>query len=107
MKTESRENMRGGEGSVNFVHLVDTETEKHTRMLAEITLAPGCSVGYHDHQNETEYYFILSGSGMVNDNGAEKPVKAGDSIITGNGASHGLKNTGNVPLVFTAVIITY
>lgn len=106
MKTETREKMRGGEGNVKFVHLAEAAKENHTRILAEITLDPGCSVGYHDHQDETEYYFFLSGTGIANDNGKEITVNAGDSMITGNGASHGVKNTGNVPLVFHAVIIT-
>ena len=106
-KTEFKEKMRDGEGSVKIVYLVDTEKEKHTRMLGEITLNSGCSIGYHQHVNETEYYFILSGTGTVNDDGIEKKVRAGDSIITGNGASHSIKNTGTEPLVFHAVIITY
>jgi mannose-6-phosphate isomerase-like protein (cupin superfamily) len=107
MKTEIKEKMRGGEGSVSFVHLVDCEKEKNIRMLAEITLPPGSSIGGHSHEAETEYFLILSGSGTVNDNGTETPVQAGDSIITGNGASHSISNTGNVPLVFHAIIVTY
>jgi mannose-6-phosphate isomerase-like protein (cupin superfamily) len=107
MKTEQKEKMRDGEGVVQIRHLVDTANEKHTRMLGEITLAPGCSIGYHQHDNETEYYFIISGSGAVNDNGTEVQVNAGDSVTTGNGASHSIKNTGNSPLIFHAVIITY
>jgi len=107
MKTEVKENMRGGDGSADYVELVDCEHEKNVRMIAELTLKPGCSIGYHSHESETEYYIILSGSGTVNDNGEEKPVKAGDAVITGNGESHGIRNTGAVPLVFNAVIVTY
>ena len=107
MKTDVMEKMRDGEGSTKITHLVNTETEKHTRMLAEVTLESGCSIGYHPHNNETEYYFILSGTGTVNDDGTEVAVNAGDSVITGNGASHSIKNTGKEPLVFHAVIITY
>jgi quercetin dioxygenase-like cupin family protein len=107
MKTEQKEKMRDGEGMVLIRHLVDTENEKHTRMLGEITLEPGCSIGYHQHNNETEYFFIISGSGTLNDNGTEVQVNAGDSIITGNGASHAIKNTGDAPLILHAVIITY
>jgi mannose-6-phosphate isomerase-like protein (cupin superfamily) len=107
MKTEVKEKMRGGEGSVSFVYLVDCEHEKNIRMLAELTLQPGSSIGQHNHENETEYYIILSGSGVVDDNGTEKQIKAGDSIITGNGASHSIKNTGIVPLVFHAIIVTH
>jgi mannose-6-phosphate isomerase-like protein (cupin superfamily) len=107
MKTEVKEKMRGGEGSAAFVHLVDCEKEKNIRMLAELTLQPGSSIGKHNHESETEYYIILSGSGTVNDDGKDVPVKAGDTIITGNGASHSISNTGPVPLVFHAIIVTY
>ena len=107
MKSEVMEKMRGGEGSVNITHLVDASKEKHTRLLAEATLNPGCSIGYHVHDNETEYYFIMSGKGIVNDDGTEVEVKAGDTVVTGNGASHSIKNSGTEPLIFHAVIITY
>ena len=107
MKTEVKEKMRGGEGSTAFVHLADCEKEKNIRMLAELTLQPGSSIGKHSHDNETEYYIILSGSGMVDDNGKETQVKTGDAVITGNGAFHSITNTGSVPLVFHAAIVTY
>ena len=107
MKTEIKEKMRDGDGSANITYLVNTENEKHTRMLAEVTLLSGSSIGNHNHENETEYYFIISGNGTVNDDGKEVSVSAGDSVITGNGASHSIKNTGTAPLIFVAVIITY
>jgi mannose-6-phosphate isomerase-like protein (cupin superfamily) len=107
MMTEVMEKVRGGEGQTEFVHLVDCKNEKNIRLLAELTLLPGSSVGNHNHESETEYYIILSGSGTVNDNGTETPVNAGDVIITGNGASHSISNTGTAPLVFHAVIVTY
>ncbi|MDR2371048.1 MAG: cupin domain-containing protein [Treponema sp.] len=107
MKTETKEKMRGGEGTISFVHFADCANEKNIRMLAELTVPPGASIGYHQHNSETEYFLVVSGSGVVNDNGAEKPVAAGDAVITGGGVSHGVKNTGNVPLVMHAVIVTY
>jgi len=107
MKTEVKEKMRGGEGKAELVHLVDCENEKNIRLLAEITLMPGCSIGGHSHEAETEYFVILSGEGIVDDNGIEKPVKAGDTMITGNGASHSIRNNGSVPLVFHGIIVTY
>ncbi|MCL2128838.1 MAG: cupin domain-containing protein [Treponema sp.] len=107
MKIEIKEHMRDGDGSTQIRYLLDAANEKNTRMLAEITLEPGSSIGYHEHVSETEYYFIISGNGTVNDDGKEVKVNPGDAIITGNGASHSIKNTGDVPLVFHAVIITY
>ena len=107
MKVEEKEHMRDGEGSTHLTYLLDGSTQKNARMFAEVNLNPGCSIGYHRHDSETEYYFILAGTGIVNDDGREVQIKQGDSIITGNGASHSIKNTGSVPLVFHAVIVTY
>ena len=107
MKVEDKERMRDGEGTTHFTYLLDGSTQKNARMFAEVILKPGCSIGYHQHESETEYYFILSGTGIVNDDGTEVQVKQGDSVITGNGAFHSIKNTGSVPLVFHAIIVTY
>ncbi|WP_010263717.1 cupin domain-containing protein [Treponema primitia] len=107
MGTEKKEKMRGGEGIVNFTYFVPSDTEKNARMLAELSLEPGASIGYHKHDNETEYFIFISGTGTANDNGTEVSVKPGDVIITGNGASHGVKNTGSVPLVLNALIVTH
>ncbi|MDR2482933.1 MAG: cupin domain-containing protein [Treponema sp.] len=106
MKTERKENMRGGEGAASLTHFTGGP-ERHTRLAAELSLPPGASIGYHQHTDETEYFVFLEGSGVVNDNGADIPVQKGDVMITGGGASHGVKNTGAVPLVFNAFIITY
>ncbi|MDR1803553.1 MAG: cupin domain-containing protein [Treponema sp.] len=107
MKVEDKERMRDGEGTTHMTYLLDGSMEKNARLFAEVTLNPGCSIGYHRHDSETEYYFILSGTGTVNDDGKEVQVKQGDSVITGNGASHSIKNNGSVPLVFHAIIVTY
>jgi len=107
MKVEDKEKMRDGEGTTHLTYLVESNSQKNARMFAEITLNPGCSIGYHQHISETEYYFILSGTGIVDDDGTEVEVKQGDSIITGNGASHSIRNSGSVPLVLYAIIVTY
>ena len=105
MRTEVKEKVRGGEGSVQFTYLVETATEKHATLLAEVSVPPGASIGPHTHDLDVEYYFIISGSGIVNDNGTDTEVKTGDAVITKDGASHSISNTGNVPLVFHAVIV--
>ena len=107
LKSEVREKPRGGEGNATFLHLVEGKgaVQKYTSLLAEITLPPGSSIGPHSHTDDMEYYIILEGDGKVNDNGLEKSVTKGDVMITGNGETHSISNTGNVPLVFHAVII--
>lgn len=66
-------------------------------------LHAGAAIGYHP-QKEDEVYYILSGTGVMQMNGGEFPVKSGDAILTRPGSSHGLKQTGKDDLV---LIITY
>jgi mannose-6-phosphate isomerase-like protein (cupin superfamily) len=54
-----------------------------------------------------EIFFVVHGKGTVNDNGTLSEVKAGDAILTGNGASHSVENTGESPLEMIAVILLY
>lgn len=61
-------------------------------------LHPGAAIGYH-LQKEDEVYYILSGTGIMQMNGNEFVVKAGDGILTRPGSSHGLKQTGKEDLV--------
>ena len=75
-------------------------------LYAEVTLEPGCSLGFHMHYGESETYYILTGEGEYNDNGTSwRHVKAGDITFTPDGRGHGLANTGNTDLVFMALII--
>jgi len=105
MKTEVKEKLRGGAGSTGIAHCLDCEKVKHVTLFAEMTLQPGCSIGDHRHDNETEYYIIISGSGKVNDNGAEVTVNPGDVVVTVSGEHHGIENTGSVSLLFYAIIV--
>jgi len=66
-------------------------------------LHPGSAIGYH-LQKEDEIYYIISGTGEMQMNGKNFPVKAGDAILTRPGSSHGLKQTGKNDLV---IIINY
>ena len=107
MNTEIKKNMRGGEGEITLLHMVEKERMKNARLLSKITIPPGAGIGEHEHVNETEYYIILKGMGIVNDDGVEKEAIPGSVIITGGGAKHSIKNTGNTDLEMIAVIITY
>ena len=75
------------------------------RVFAHTTVWPGCSLGYHVHANESETYYILSGTGEFNDNGELKTVQAGDVTFTPAGEGHGIKNTGSEPMDLIALIL--
>lgn len=100
------ENLAGGAGHVIIKNLLGADEMKNAaRFYAEVTLEPGCEIGYHQHLNESETYYILVGTGTYNDNGEKREVKAGDVTFTDHGASHGLLNTGTQNLVLMALIL--
>jgi len=105
MRQEIKTNMRGGDGDIKLLHLAEGANLINSRLLSSITISPGCSIGDHEHKNETEYYIILNGDGVVVDDGVEKSVGKGDLVITGNGATHSIRNSGVVDLELIAIII--
>lgn len=102
-----RENLFGGEGAVKMQHLLNASEEMlgKGRLFAHFILEPGCSIGYHVHEGEAETYYFLRGIGEVNDNGELKTVHPGDVAHTNDGEGHGLKNIGDEPLEFVALIL--
>jgi mannose-6-phosphate isomerase-like protein (cupin superfamily) len=108
MITEVRERMRDGEGKVEILHIIKKDdTKGKIRLFAKVKLNKGCSIGMHSHEGEDEVFYILSGRGMAIDDGKEYAVGPGDAIVTGDGASHSIANTGDEPLEFMAVILLY
>lgn len=108
MVTSSIEKMRDGEGNTQMMPIfTKDEMLGKCRLFNVITLEPGCSIGTHTHDQEEEIYYILSGTGLVDDNGQMVNVEPGDAVKTGNGEFHSIKNNGDVPLVFMAVIILF
>ncbi len=102
--TELREHMRGGNGAAALTALA-REIPKNLRLYTMIRLAPGASIGYHVHENETELFHFLSGSGVADDNGTKVAVSGGDTLSTPNGFGHSVENNGSEDLVFLAVIV--
>jgi mannose-6-phosphate isomerase-like protein (cupin superfamily) len=70
--------------------------------LAEATIAAGDSVIEHYHKLTEEFYFILSGTGLMKINDEEEQVHPGDTVIILPGMRHKISNNGNIPLVLLA-----
>jgi len=104
-----REEMRGGDGKVKIEHLWDetNELKGKTRLMAKITLEPGCGIGFHNHDNEEEVFYIIKGTAEADDNGEAVVLSAGDTILTGNGAGHSIRCHGDETVEMTAVIVSY
>ncbi|MGL4606890.1 MAG: cupin domain-containing protein [Eubacteriaceae bacterium] len=106
LKTEYKENMRGGFGSPCLTHIVDEEIlGKQGRMFAKIVMKPGESIGYHQHVNEQEIFYFIEGYGTVEDGDRISQVSPGDVMLTQDKEFHSIKNTGDVDLVYIALIL--
>ena len=108
-RTELRENMRGGNGTVKIEHFWEPGTEMlaNNRMAARLTLPPGGSIGFHNHEKEDEIFVIVKGVAEADDNGTKSMLYPGDTLLTGNGDGHAIRNAGDSDLELIAIISTY
>lgn len=82
--------VQNGKGLIHMKDLTDKAgLYNHGRLFAHVTIDPGCSIGDHPHDHETEFYYIIKGEGVFNDNGTEIVVRPGDICATGYGEVHG------------------
>ena len=106
-KIEYREHMRGGDGTVLLTNFVNSPEDlcNKGRLFSKITLNPGCSIGYHVHENDSELFYILKGIAQYNDNGNIVTVSAGDVTICPPGQGHGIANKRDEVVELIAVIV--
>lgn len=99
--------VQGGKGLTKLKELATPEQMyNHVRLFKHITLNPGCSIGYHTHEHETEFYYILKGEALFSDNGKEVILHAGDVAATGYGEGHSLENQSQESMELIALIVT-
>ena len=73
--TELRENMRGGDGTVIVSSFVTPEELNNKgRLFGKIVLKPGCGIGYHVHETDSELFYIIKGTAVYDDGGVKKPL---------------------------------
>jgi uncharacterized cupin superfamily protein len=101
----SEKNAQHGNGMIQVKQLASPDQfYGHTRIFNHITVKPGCSIGYHVHEHETEFYYILKGEAVYSDNGTETVLRAGDVSATCHGEGHGLENRSQEPVELIALI---
>ena len=105
-KKEYREHMRGGAGTVEITSFATPEELNNKgRLFANITLNPGCGIGYHIHETDSELFYIMKGQVLYNDNGTEHILSAGDVMICPAGTGHSVANNGEEVAEICAVIV--
>lgn len=101
-----KEALFGGNGAAKMKVIAPAEEMyKSARLFNHVTLDPGCSIGYHVHQHETEIYYVLKGEAVFNDNGTEVVFHAGDVGITGHGEGHAMENRSDEPMEMIALVV--
>ena len=105
-RKEIRENLRGGIGALDFMHIFEKdELSGKANMFAEVTLHPGQSIGEHPHGAEGEIYIIKSGVATVTDCGETYEMGVGDAMWTTGGETHSIENRTSEDLVIYAIIL--
>lgn len=103
---ETREHMRDGLGTVKMTHFVNKEElYGKGRLFSRITLEPGCSIGWHVHETDSEIFFVERGCPVYNDGGEEKTVFPGDVLICPAGTGHAIANPTDETVDVIAVIV--
>ena len=98
--------MRGGNGTVEITNFATPEELNNKgRLFANITLNPGCGIGFHMHENESELFYVMKGEALYNDNGVECVVSAGDVIVCPAGSGHAVSNNSEEVVELCAVIV--
>lgn len=105
-KKEFRENMRGGSGTVEITNFATVEELNNKgRLFANLTLKPGCGIGYHVHETDSELFYMIKGQALYDDNGTVHTVSAGDVMLCPAGTGHAITNNGTENVELCAVIV--
>ncbi|MCK5780777.1 MAG: cupin domain-containing protein [Psychrilyobacter sp.] len=105
-KKITSEKPRDGHGFIHGMeYLIGDQITNKVKIVMANDLEVGAMIGEHTHTDDEEFYYIISGTGKVIDDGVEKIVGEGDLVYTGAGHSHSLENTGEVKLKFLALIV--
>ncbi len=105
-KTEDRENMRGGDGVVKMTHFVGKdELLGKGRLFSRITLEPGCSIGRHVHEGDSEIFVVERGCPTYDDGGTLVEAKPGDVLVCPAETSHSIANNTDETVDIIALIV--
>ena len=100
------EGVRGGIGTVHAHQLLNLFPGSAIKSVGVVRLAPGATIGEHSHHGDEDFYFCISGTGVVVDNGIEHPFTPGVIQITRDGESQAIRNTGETELVFLGALVS-
>ncbi len=107
-KTDISSNRFGGDGDVIIEHYLDEKMlNDSVVMYAKVILKPGCNLGYHQHNGNSETIVVLQGTADYNDNGNKMTLHVGDVVHCPDGEWHSIGNAkdASVDLHLQALVI--
>ena len=77
-----------------------------TNRIFRGSLVPGASIGFHTHEDSCEVIHVVSGEGLLLEDGKENKVIPGDCLYCPKGCSHSLMNPADSAedLIFLATV---
>ncbi|MCQ2536262.1 MAG: cupin domain-containing protein [Lachnospiraceae bacterium] len=106
LEKEYIENMHGGDGTIEITYFGKSpELNYRGKFFARVLVRPGCSIGFHTHNEDSEVIMVESGTLKYSDNGKEMMLCAGDVTICPSGTGHSMTNAGSDDLVLIATVI--
>ncbi len=97
MPSKQLDRCHNGNGAIHWIGVLDGEVPggERLRFIHDDILPPGTSIGIHRHQHDQEYYYVVSGRGVMTLDGRTHEVTTGDITAVLPGGSHGLENRSN------------
>lgn len=92
----------GPDGGIIRELAASRNSSAQKQSLAEATIPVGGAVVEHFHKTTEEFYYILTGTGLMKIEDDVREVGPGDTVIILPGQRHKITNNGRVPLVLLA-----
>jgi mannose-6-phosphate isomerase-like protein (cupin superfamily) len=92
----------GPDGGIIRELAASRNSSARKQSLAEATIPVGESVTEHYHKVTEEFYYILSGTGLMKIADEVREVGPGDTVVILPEQKHKITNNGQVPLVLLA-----
>ena len=97
----------GGVGSLDWTVVLQGSDlpGRQLEYIHDDILPPGASIGEHQHKDDEEYYYILSGTGRMTLDGETFDVAAGDITGVFPEGRHALENTGGTDMRILVITV--
>jgi len=102
---EKGEGYHGGSGSFSRRTLFQNIEGSEFKYVRDIIIPVGSIIGTHEHLDDEEVFYIISGNGTITVDGETRKIGPGSVVLTLPGSSHRIENNGETELRFFAACV--